>query len=515
MTYFEESLLKIVLPLLLLCFLLRNYWRRERKQEVRRKLPPGPKPWPILGNLLHVGSKLHVDFARLAEIHGPIVSLRFGNMIVAVCSTPEAAGEILKVHDYDLSGRFVPDVSFARDPDLNRDSIAWSVHCSDTWRAMRSMVRTELFSARAVEGQSSIREKRAEEIVGFLKRQRGTEVRIRDVVFAYTFNSLANTYMSTNLVVLEGEDKNVERVSRIVRDMMELHGALNISDLYPALSFLDLQGLRKKTNECVRNLREMRVEARGMNNANDSPTRSTRDFLDVLIESNFSIDQISYMFVKKKSICVCMQELLAAVSDTTSATMEWAMAELLKNPKTIATARRELESKFATMSNHTVKESDLADLPYICSCVKETLRLHPPAPLLLPRRAAKDCQVMNYTIPKGSQVFVNVWAIARDPHYWEDPSQFNPERFLKGSINDEVDYKGNHFEYLPFGSGRRICSGMSMAMRKVQLVVATLVHEFDWSLPMGMVAEDLDMDEGYGVTLIKANPLVAIPTPRS
>ncbi|CAN0891662.1 Corytuberine synthase [Linum grandiflorum] len=284
--------------------------------------------------------------------------------------------------------------------------------------------------------------------------------------------------------------------------MMELHGALNISDLYPALSFLDLQGLRKKTNECVRNLREMwdpiisrRVEA----------TRSTRDFLDVLIESNFSIDQISYMFV----------ELLAAVSDTTSATMEWAMAELLKNPKTIATARRELESKFATMSNHTVKESDLADLPYICSCVKETLRLHPPAPLLLPRRAAKDCQVMNYTIPKGSQVFVNVWAIARDPHYWEDPSQFNPERFLKGSINDEVDYKGNHFEYLPFGSGRRICSGMSMAMRKVQLVVATLVHEFDWSLPMGMVAEDLDMDEGYGVTLIKANPLVAIPTPRS
>ncbi|CAN0891666.1 (S)-N-methylcoclaurine 3'-hydroxylase isozyme 1 (Fragment) [Linum grandiflorum] len=462
MTYFEESLLKIVLPLLLLCFLLRNYWRRERKQEVRRKLPPGPKPWPILGNLLHVGSKLHVDFARLAEIHGPIVSLRFGNMIVAVCSTPEAAGEILKVHDYDLSGRFVPDVSFARDPDLNRDSIAWSVHCSDTWRAMRSMVRTELFSARAVEGQSSIREKRAEEIVGFLKRQRGTEVRIRDVV-------LANTYMSTNLVVLEGEDKNVERVSRIVRDMMELHGALNISDLYPALSFLDLQGLRKKTNECVRNLREMwdpiisrRVEARGMNNANDSPTRSTRDFLDVLIE------------------------LLAAVSDTTSATMEWAMAELLKNPKTIATARRELESKFATMSNHTVKESDLADLPYICSCVKETLRLHPPAPLLLPRRAAKDCQVMNYTIP-----------------------------FLKGSINDEVDYKGNHFEYLPFGSGRRICSGMSMAMRKVQLVVATLVHEFDWSLPMGMVAEDLDMDEGYGVTLIKANPLVAIPTPRS
>ncbi|CAN0891661.1 Cytochrome P450 76C2 [Linum grandiflorum] len=291
---------------------------------------------------------------------------------------------------------------------------------------------------------------------------------------------------------------------------MELHGALNISDLYPALSFLDLQGLRKKTNECVRNLREMwdpiisrRVEARGMNNANDSPTRSTRDFLDVLIDvSNIDISD------KKKSICVCMQELLAAVSDTTSATMEWAMAELLKNPKTIATARRELESKF-------VKESDLADLPYICSCVKETLRLHPPAPLLLPRRAAKDCQVMNYTIPKGSQVFVNVWAIARDPHYWEDPSQFNPERFLKGSINDEVDYKGNHFEYLPFGSGRRICSGMSMAMRKVQLVVATLVHEFDWSLPMGMVAEDLDMDEGYGVTLIKANPLVAIPTPRS
>ncbi|CAI0398939.1 unnamed protein product [Linum tenue] len=206
------------------------------------------------------------------------------------------------------------------------------------------------------------------------------------------------------------------------------------------------------------------------------------------------------------------QELLAAVSDTTSSSMEWALAELLKNPETMTAARREFDDKFPKC--HVIKESDLAYLPYLCACVKETLRLHPPAPLLLPRRAATDCHVMGYTVPKAAHVFVNVWAIGRDPRYWEDALSFKPERFLVGGSERDVDYKGSHFEFLPFGSGRRICSGLPMAVRKVQLAVATLVHGFDWSLPAGMAAEELEMDERYGVTLMKLNPLVVIPTPR-
>ncbi|CAI0403671.1 unnamed protein product [Linum tenue] len=493
MAHFVFVLLFLLLaPAIVLVLLLRN-----RRQSLR--LPPGPKPWPVIGNLLQIGPMPHATFARLAQTHGPLISLRIGTQLLVVGSSPDAATAILKTHDHHLSGRSVPHVSFARDPDLNRDSIAWSTHCSDQWRSLRSLVRTELFSTKVVaeDGrQSMIREDKAHDMTSFLSKNRGEEVRIRELVFKFTFNALANVYMSADLIGDEWAP------SRVVRDMMELHGALNISDLYPALGFLDLQGLRKRTAECVSKLRELWDPIVFRRNNSSGSISSTSDFLDVLLDSGFSDKQISYTFV----------ELLAAVSDTTSATMEWAMSELIANPKTLTACRQELDDKFP--KGHTVKESDLAQLPYLRACVKETLRLHPPAPLLLPRRAAKDCHVMGYTVPKDAQVLVNVWAVARDPRYWEEPLRFKPERFVEGGSESDVDYKGNHFEYLPFGSGRRICSGLPMAMRKVQLAVATLVHGFEWSLPAGMVAEDLDMDEKYGVTLMKLNPLVLIPTPR-
>ncbi|CAI0404284.1 unnamed protein product [Linum tenue] len=503
---FPDLLLLLLLPIL--SFLLLSLFLillRNRRPSVQ--LPPGPKPWPILGNILHVGSMPHVTFARLSQAHGPLISLRLGTQLIVVGSSPDAASEILKTHDHELSGRSVPHVSFALDPELNRDSIAWSTHCTDHWRSLRSMVRAELFTSKAVDQQSGIRERQAREMARFLDRRRGEEVRIRDVAFAYTFNGLASAYVSRDLIQLEGGGS--ERMSGIVREMMELYAAPNISDLYPSLGGLDLLGLRKRTEECVAKLRELwdpliseRREAK-----ESSGRGSDRDFLDAMLDSGFADEAISYTFLTTVD-----QELLAAVSDTTSSSMEWALAELLKNPETMTAARREFDDKFS--KGHVIKESDLAYLPYLCACVKETLRLHPPAPLLLPRRAATDCHVMGYTVPKAAHVFVNVWAIGRDPRYWEDALSFKPERFLVGGSERDVDYKGSHFEFLPFGSGRRICSGLPMAVRKVQLAVATLVHGFDWSLPAGMAAEELEMDERYGVTLMKLNPLVVIPTPR-
>lgn len=157
-----------------------------------------------------------------------------------------------------------------------------------------------------------------------------------------------------------------------------------------------------------------------------------------------------------------------------------------------------------------VKESQLPQFPYLQACVKEALRLHPPAPLLLPHRAIEACQVMNYTIPKNSQVLVNVWAIGRDPMNWEDPLVFKPERFL----NSALDFKGNDFEFLPFGAGRRICPGLPMAAKQMPIVLASLIHFFDWSLPQGIDPNKLDMSEKFGVTLQKEQPLLLIPKAR-
>ncbi|KAA8521984.1 hypothetical protein F0562_012702 [Nyssa sinensis] len=197
-------------------------------------------------------------------------------------------------------------------------------------------------------------------------------------------------------------------------------------------------------------------------------------------------------------------ELFSAGTDTSTSTVEWALAELIKNPESMKKVREELTRE---IKQESLKESHLPQLPYLQACVKETLRLHPPAPFLLPHRALDSCKVMNYTIPKNAQVVVNIWAIGRDPVIWEEPLKFKPERFL----NSTLDFKGNDFEFLPFGAGRRICPGLPMGAKQVSLALASLIHHFDWSLPHGNDPNELDMNEKFGVTLHKEQPLLLIP----
>ena len=200
--------------------------------------------------------------------------------------------------------------------------------------------------------------------------------------------------------------------------------------------------------------------------------------------------------------------MFIAGSDTSGSTTEWAMAELLRNPQVMHKAREELNQVIGT-TNNEVKESDIPRLPYIQAIVKETLRLHPPVPLLLPYIAGNDVEVSGYTIHKGNQVLINAWSMGRNPEFWDDPMLFQPERFLGSKSN--IDFKGRDFEYLPFGAGRRICPGLPLANRMVSLMLAALVHSFEWELPEGVTPERLDMSEQYGITLKKLAPLCAIP----
>mgnify|MGYP004707688833 CR=1 FL=1 len=192
--------------------------------------------------------------------------------------------------------------------------------------------------------------------------------------------------------------------------------------------------------------------------------------------------------------------------------MEWAIAELIRNPKLLAQAQQELDAVIG--SNRLVTDADLPKLTFIQAIVKEAFRLHPSTPLSLPRMATENCEINGYFIPKGSTLLVNVWAIARDPDMWADPLEFRPERFLPGGEKPNVDIKGNDFEVIPFGAGRRICAGMSLGVRMVQLLTATLIHAFDWDLPNGQGAEKLNMEEAYGLTLQRASPLMVHPKPR-
>ncbi|KAF3341793.1 flavonoid 3',5'-hydroxylase 2-like protein [Carex littledalei] len=194
-------------------------------------------------------------------------------------------------------------------------------------------------------------------------------------------------------------------------------------------------------------------------------------------------------------------------TDTTSTTVEWAMAEIIKKPNVLQNLQEELDQVVG--KDKLVKESHLPQLPFLSCVIKETLRLHPILPLLVPRSPSSPCTIDGYLIPEGTKVFVNVWAIQRDPSQWTDPLEFKPERFLQEEF--KRDFSGKEFDYLPFGSGRRRCAGIAMADRMVGHLVATMVHSFDWKLPEG---KEIDMSDKFGIVTKMAVPLVAIPTPR-
>ena len=177
------------------------------------------------------------------------------------------------------------------------------------------------------------------------------------------------------------------------------------------------------------------------------------------------------------------------------------MSELMRHPNVMRKAQAEVRHNL--QGKPTVTEDDLANLKYMRLVIKETMRLHPAGPLLLPREAMETCKLLGYDIPKGTTVLINAWAIGRDPKYWEDPEEFKPERFESGM----VDFKGTNLEYIPFGSGRRICPGMMFAEANMEIVLAALLYHFDWELPGGAKPKELDMTEEMGLTVRRKNDL--------
>jgi cytochrome P450 len=189
------------------------------------------------------------------------------------------------------------------------------------------------------------------------------------------------------------------------------------------------------------------------------------------------------------------------------------MAELMRNPGILSKAQAEVRRVF--MGQTKVAEDRLGELSYLQLVIKETLRLHVPGPLLNPRECQEQCRILGYDVPKGAMVLVNAWAIARSPDYWVEPDMFHPERF----VGDTRDFKGNDFDFIPFGTGRRICPGMGFGLANIELGLASLLFYFDWSLPEGIIPSELDMTETMEVTarrkadlLLSATPCVKLPS---
>ncbi|MFS8017029.1 putative geraniol 8-hydroxylase [Helianthus anomalus] len=459
-----------------------------------KNLPPGPTRLPIIGNLHLLGDLPHQSLAKLAKIHGPIMSLKLGQNTTVVISSSTAAIEVLKKQDLAFANRYVPDVVTAYNHDQHSLSF---LHVCTEWRTLRRIVTSNIFSNNSLEAKQHLRNQKVEELVAYCRKASLSyeNVDIGRAAFRTSLNLLSNTIFSTDLT--DPYEDSGKEFKEVITSVMEDSGKTNLVDVFPVLKKIDPQGLRRRMTRHfskVLGIFDQLIEERQRTGSFEQG-----DVLDVCLKmmqdnpNEFNHTNIKSLFL----------DLFVAGTDTTSITVEWAMAELLRNPHIMSKAKEELEKLIG--KGTIVKEDDLSRLPYLSCIVKEVLRLHPPAPLLLPRKVFKEVQLSGYTIPAGTQVFVNAWAIGRDPTVWDDSLEFKPQRFLESGL----DVRGQDFDLIPFGAGRRICPGVPLATRMVPIILGSLLNNFDWKVDTNA----LDMTEKHGTTISKAKPLCAVPIP--
>ncbi|KAI3522918.1 hypothetical protein L1887_00970 [Cichorium endivia] len=475
----------------------------------RKRQPPSPPGWPVFGNLFNLGNMPHRTVAGLAKDYGPVITLKLGSVNTVVILSSKAATELFKNHDLTFMERTITETSKSHGYD--KSSLALAPY-GMYWRVLRKICTVEMFVAKRINESIAVRRRCVDDMLIWIEKeaelaQTGTGIHVAKFVFLASFNLLGNLMLSRDLA---GPDsKLASEFYTVMIAMMQWGGVPNISDLYPWLKRFDLQGLRKKMDQdagkAIKIVTEW-VEERAAKRREEMEHSGERrkDFLDVLLDyKGTGKDEPENM--SEKDITIFILEIFLAGSETTSSTVEWALTELLRCPDKMVRAKNELNSVIGP--NQKLEESSIDNLPYLQAIIKETLRLHAPIPFLIPRKAAHDTEFMGYHIPKDTQLFVNAWAIGRDPECWENPNSFEPERFL----GSKVDYRGQHFELIPFGGGRRMCVGLPLAHRVLHLVLGSLLHEFDWELESHVKAENLDMKDKMGIVVRKLEPLKAIP----
>ncbi|KAF9624187.1 hypothetical protein IFM89_008125 [Coptis chinensis] len=504
-----ELLLSTLLFATIVYFIVRTFL----KSSTALPLPPGPKPWPIIGNLPHMGPAPHQSLALLARKYGPLMYLRLGYVNVVVAQSASVAEQFLKIHDANFS--FRPPASGAKYIAYNYQDLVFAPY-GPKWRLLRKVTSVHLFSAKALDDFRHVRQEEVAVLTNALLKPGSSPINLGRLLMVCTTNALARVILGQKVFSYGSGDKQSNEFQQMVVELMVLVGVFNIGDFVPALEWLDLQGVQAKLKKLHRKWDDFLTKCIEEHNikidsGNISGTGKHMTLLSTLIGLKENADGEGGKLTET-NIKALLLNLFTAGTDTSSSTVEWAIAELIRHPEVLAKAQAEVDSVVG--KDRFLTEADLIQLPYIQAIIKETFRLHPSTPLSLPRMASESCEINGYFIPKKCTLLVNVWAISRDPAIWPEPLEFRPERFLPGSEHAHVDIRGNDFEVIPFGAGRRMCAGMNLGIRMVTFLFATLVHAFDWELPEGQKAEKLNMEEAFGITLQRKVPLMLLPRSR-
>ncbi|KAL1544679.1 premnaspirodiene oxygenase-like [Salvia divinorum] len=500
----------LILAAIIFSFFI-NTWNKSRKNLISIKLPPGPKKLPIIGNLHLITSPPFRCFTDLSKQYGPIMHLKLGEADAVVVSSPEIAKQILKDQDPCVANR--PQGVALEIMWYNYIDIAFSPY-GDYWRQMRKICINELLSPRMVRSFQSIRSDEAARMVDSLHESSGRVVNLTEKIFSFTSSI-------TCRAAFGGVCKDKGTLIKVMMDTLKMAGGFEIADFFPnsrivsALSWtkIRLKMMRRKLDfildDVIDEHKANLAEKFGVDIASGGRLGNGEyggeDLIDVLLRMKEG-EELKFP-IGNDNIKAVLYDIFSAGTETSSTAIDWTMVELMRNPKVMARAQAEVRHilKEGT-STSRVEQND--ELKYLKLVIKESLRLHPPVPLL-PRASRVTCQVNGYTIPDKVRVMVNVWAMHRDPRFWKDPEEFEPERFE----NEDVDFIGGDIHYLPFGVGRRMCPGIMFGLATVEQAIAQLLYHFDWRLPEDVRARDLDMIENDGLTSVRKDNLFVIATP--
>jgi cytochrome P450 len=500
-----------VLPVALASLaILASLLRRSKSaSSSKKRRPPGPPCLPFIGSLLHLlTSKAPVVLRDLARKYGPVMYLRLGQVDHVVISSPAAAQEVLRDNNLNFSSR--PNLLVTETICYGGLDIAFAPYGA-YWRTLRKLCTMELLSARKVRQFAQIRDT---ETLSMIQNVRAASTSGKPVHLASLLLACAN---SITAKAAFGEVCDAELREQFLTAMevgVSAGGGFCVGDLFPSLWFVDVitglkGGLWKARRQIDAVFDTIIAECEARREKKKTSTTATAEEDDILSVILQIKDEGEIKFpVGNTNVKAIILDLFIGGTETTATSVEWIMSELMRNPDVMQKVQAEVRRTFDNKKPQD-HEAHIEELHYMKMIIKETLRMHPPLPLMIPHECRQTCDIGGFKVLEGSRILINAWAIGRNPDSWEDAEVFRPERFEDSNL----DYKGTQYEYLPFGSGRRMCPGSNFGLAALDLILARLLYYFNWSLLGGMRPDELDTEMIAGATAKKKNPLNLVATP--
>ncbi|KAI3947027.1 hypothetical protein MKW92_024940 [Papaver armeniacum] len=476
---------------------------RGNKDGKTEKYPPGPTRLPLIGNLHQITELPHISFKKLSDKYGPIMFLKLGSVPTLVVSSANIVKEIFTAHDLVFSNR--PMLYAAKKFSYEFVDITFAPY-GEYWREVRKITMAELLSVKRVQSFRAVRAEEVAALIELIHRSSSssltTPINLSEMILCFVNNVICRVAFGRKYEE-EIDTNGKSKFHRLIKETHDLLAGFCVADFFPRLAWIHkIDGTEAKLEKTFRQMDDFYEKVIDEHLNPQRLTPAVEDLVDVLLRVQKNPGQ--GITLSREQIKGVITDIFGAGSDTSSAAIVWAMTELIRNPEVMKKAQEDVRRSVG--DKEVVEESDLPKLKYLKLVTKEAMRHHPPAPLLVPRETTQNCKIKGYHVPAKTRVFVAAKAIGMDPKIWENPSEFRPERFL----NNDIDVKGQDFELIPFGVGRRGCPGVNFSVVLVELTLANLLHCVDWKLPSGMKPEEVDIEEADGLTMHKKIPLCLI-----